>query len=199
MKNIIKKYNYLLFLFFFIIWIILIKLNLFETIDNGIYYFSQNFFSDGMTLFMKLITFLASPVFLVGILVLFLLFGKKKGLFIVCSLFINQLINEVVKYLLKRPRPSFSHYVVENGYSCPSGHMMGACVFYGTLLIFLWNSKINNKLKIIITIFLVILISLIGFSRIYLGVHYFSDIIAGLLLALVIVSLEVKCYKKLDL
>ena len=183
LKKYCKKYYYFLFLFLFIILVILIKNNVLVNVDNLVYNFSQTFLSDGMTSFMRFVTFFASPICLIGFLILGLLFLKKKGIFLVISMGINQIINEGLKYLIKRPRPSFPHLVVENGFSCPSGHTMGSIAFYGILLIIIWHSNLPKVIKWLLTIIFSLLTILIMFSRIYLGVHYFSDILAGLLIS----------------
>ena len=182
-KKFIKKYYYFLFLFLFIILVILIKNNLLINVDNFVYNFSQKLFSENMTTFMKLVSFFASPICLIGFLILGLLFLKKQGVFLLATLGINQIINELLKFLIKRDRPSFPHLVVENGFSCPSGHTMGAIAFYGVLLLIIWHSKMAKSIKWLLTIFFSLLVIMIMFSRIYLGVHYFSDILAGILIS----------------
>lgn len=195
LKEYIKKYYYFLFLLLFIILVILIKNSMMINIDKSVYNFSQIFYSDGMTTFMKFVTFFASPVCLVGFLLLSLLFLKKKGFFLVGAMGINQIINEGLKYLIKRPRPLFPHLVVENGFSCPSGHTMGCITFYGILLIIIWHSKLSKVIKWLLTFLFSILVVLIMFSRIYLGVHFFSDILAGVLISCFMIPLFYKAYQ----
>ncbi len=194
-KEYFKKYYYFLFLFLFIILVILIKNNVLINVDNYVYNFSQTFLSDSMTLFMKFVTFFASPICLVGLLILGLLFLKRKGIFLVGAMGINQIINEGLKYLIRRPRPSFPHLVIENGFSCPSGHTMGSITFYGILIIIIWHSKLPKVIKWLLTIIFSLLTILIMFSRIYLGVHFFSDILAGLLISCFTFGLIYRSYK----
>ena len=83
----------------------------------------------------------------------------------------------------KRPRPpQIYHLVKETNYSFPSGHSMSAMIGYGLLVLEVQKSSL--KYKKVIEIFLMMMIFLIGLSRIYLGVHYFSDVIGGFLLSL---------------
>ena len=98
-------------------------------------------------------------------------------------LLIIQGINRIIKALVKRPRPpQIYHLVKETNYSFPSGHSMSAMIGYGLLVLEVQKSSL--KYKKVIEIFLMMMIFLIGLSRIYLGVHYFSDVIGGFLLSL---------------
>ena len=98
-------------------------------------------------------------------------------------LLIIQGMNRIIKALVKRPRPpQIYHLVKETNYSFPSGHSMSAMIGYGLLVLEVQKSSL--KYKKVIEIFLMMMIFLIGLSRIYLGVHYFSDVIGGFLLSL---------------
>ncbi|MGH2106930.1 phosphatase PAP2 family protein [Aerococcus urinaeequi] len=89
---------------------------------------------------------------------------------------------DLIKYIIQRPRPSYvSHLVDQGGYSFPSGHATGAVLAWGTLAFLTWyyfKDKYPKMMPYLIgfTIFMVVAISA---SRLYLGVHYLSDIIAG--------------------
>ena len=96
---------------------------------------------------------------------------------------INAIIVFIAKHIIKRERPNINRIVEEKGYSYPSGHTFSATCFYGLMIFLITMSSLNLGYQIIITIPLISIILLIGFSRIYLGVHYFSDCIAGLLLS----------------
>ena len=118
------------------------------------------------------------------ILVLTLVILKnKKDIWVGIHLLIIQGMNRIIKALVKRPRPSqIYHLVKETNYSFPSGHSMSAMIGYGLLVLEVKKSSL--KYKKVIEIFLMMMIFLIGLSRIYLGVHYFSDVIGGFLLSL---------------
>jgi len=73
--------------------------------------------------------------------------------------------------------------VYEKSYSYPSGHTATSTAFYGFILFLVINSSMLINVKIALCFLLVGLILMIGFSRIYLGIHHFSDVVAGLLLA----------------
>lgn len=108
---------------------------------------------------------------------------SKRDLYTGIHLLIIQGINRVIKFIVKRPRPDkIFHLVVETNYSFPSGHSMSAMAGYGLFIIELKNSQWQYKK---IGMFICgLMIFLIGLSRIYLGVHYFSDVIGGFLLSL---------------
>lgn len=141
--------------------------------------------SDFWTAFFRVITFFASVPFLVfiTILSLFIRIHKKYKVFISLNMVNDVILNNAFKYIIRRNRPLEWFLVNESGYSFPSGHAMGACCFYGLLIYLLYRSSLSNKYKVIGIIGLIILILLIGVSRIYLGVHYATDVIGGMMLA----------------
>ncbi|MBZ6008043.1 phosphatase PAP2 family protein [Leuconostoc gelidum subsp. aenigmaticum] len=90
-------------------------------------------------------------------------------------------VTQIIKYLVRNPRP-IPQLLSEHGYSFPSGHTMIAILLYGTLIIIIQTRMQNSLLKYIAVIMLSILIIAIPTSRIYVNVHYPSDILAGLAL-----------------
>jgi undecaprenyl-diphosphatase len=89
-------------------------------------------------------------------------------------------LNESLKNTFQRVRPQLPDpWIVEPGWSFPSGHAMGSLVVYGMLAYFLSLMVTNRTLRYCIIVLAITLVLTIGFSRIYLGVHYFSDIVAG--------------------
>ena len=89
--------------------------------------------------------------------------------------------------------------VNENGYSFPSGHSITSMVFYGYLIYLIYRYVDNKNIKVSLIIFLSLLILMIGFSRIYLGVHYTSDVLAGFLISVAYLILFVSIVNKFDL
>lgn len=164
-----------------------------NVVDEDIYNFDvagyelvTSHMSDAMTLFAKFITKMANPVILV--LISFSLFFAIKNKRIRWSIIINvvvaALLNFIIKNIIQRPRPIGHRLINEKGYSFPSGHSMVSMAFYG-YLIYIINKNVDNKaIRITATILLTALIVLIGLSRIYLGVHYTSDVCGGFCVAL---------------
>ena len=109
---------------------------------------------------------------------------KKIGISIPLNLGLSALLNITLKQILQRPRPIEYRVIDESGYSLPSGHSMVSMAFYGYLIYFIYKHIENKYIKWSLIILLSILIISIGISRIYLGVHYTSDVIAGFLIAL---------------
>ena len=89
-------------------------------------------------------------------------------------------LNHLLKGLFARPRPFFEHpLLVETSYSFPSGHAMESFVLYGMLAYFAVLALESWRARTAVVFGAALLVLLIGFSRMYLGVHYFSDVVAG--------------------
>ena len=150
------------------------------------YNFISYFISDTMTPIAKFITNFGGTICLILITcILFVTIKNRKiGIAIGLNLIIVSALNLVLKGILQRPRPTEYRIIEESGYSFPSGHSMISMAFYGFIIYLIYKYVKNKYLKWILIAFLSILIILIGISRIYLGVHYTSDVIAGFLIAI---------------
>lgn len=100
-------------------------------------------------------------------------------------LLLASISNVMLKRLVNRARPGAEHLVVVETLSYPSGHAMSAMAFYGFLIYLFYRFKINSLLKTGIILLLVVMILSIGISRIYLGVHFPSDIAGGYIAGLI--------------
>lgn len=99
----------------------------------------------------------------------------------VAACLITLLVYKILKVLVQRPRPDQIFWlVVEQGYSFPSGHSMNGMFCYGMMIYLLWRNCENKTVRNVLTCAICILIPLIGFSRIYCGVHHPTDVLAGL-------------------
>lgn len=136
-----------------------------------------------LTKMMNDVSFLGGEAFLgfAIILTIIFLFKKyKRDAFIFTFILLFGLgLNFSLKYFFQRPRPNLFPLVLETSYSFPSGHAMNSFIFYTCLSFFIFRKMQSRKIKIALIGISTLLIILIGISRIYLGVHYPSDVLAG--------------------
>ena len=156
---------------------------------------------DSLTPIFKIITWFGSATCL--ILLTIILFttikNKKVGLLISTNLIIITILNQALKIIVQRPRPTEYRIINEAGYSFPSGHSMVSMAFYGFLIYLIYKNIKNKYLKISLIVILSLLIVMIGISRIYLGVHYTSDVCAGFLVSLSYLIIYINFANKLVL
>lgn len=166
--------------------VVMLLTNNVTSLDNSIYNIIISSKSDAMTMFMTIITMMCNTEFIIvaTLLLVLLIKNKKIGGMIASNVVLCSVINTIIKHIFLRPRPVGIKLIEQGGYSFPSGHSMMAVAFYGLLIYIIWNTKWKNVWKIFTTTLLVILILLIGISRIYVGVHFASDVIAGLSISL---------------
>lgn len=91
------------------------------------------------------------------------------------------IINPLLKLLIQRQRPQVTHLVHALGYSFPSGHASGSMIIFGTLMTIIPGLNLPVIWFVLAQVSCLLLIIIIGFSRIYLGVHYTIDVLAGYL------------------
>ena len=154
--------------------------------ENGYYLVSRYLFSDKMTVIEQSVTNFGGMYWLIGLSIFLLIVIKNKRIPI--SIFLNlglsALTNFTLKQLLQRERPMGYRIIDESGYSLPSGHSMVSMAYYGFLIYLIYKYVKNKYIKWTLIVLLSLLIVNIGVSRIYLGVHYTSDVIAGFLVAI---------------
>ena len=146
----------------------------------------------------KFITNFGGAIFVIILttILFFVIKDKKIGISIIVNLVIITLLNQILKFIMQRPRPTEFRLIEETGYSFPSGHSMISLAFYG-YLIYLIYKYINNKhLKRILIIILSTLICIIVVSRIYLGVHYTSDVLGGFLISIAYLIIYIELINK---
>jgi membrane-associated phospholipid phosphatase len=157
-----------------------------ETADKIVSNFvQQHFLSDGVTESMKVITYFASKQFLIIAFILLALwcvvFKNDRRLAIETLLIgiTGYVVNAALKETFQRVRPAEPLLDPLRNFSYPSGHASSGIIFYGLLVYLVWQSDIAKPVKYILSILLLAFALLIGFSRIYLGMHYASDVVAG--------------------
>lgn len=149
-----------------------------------------------MTNIMFFFTFLGNwktILFLNLIIAIFLIKNKQLRLFAIIAFtsLSNLFIVEPLKHLFREPRP-LNGLITETGFSFPSGHTYSAITFYG-LLTYLLYERYKHKYIVLLGI---TFIFLIAYSRLYLGVHYFHDIIASLVLGSLFLIISTRLLKK---
>ena len=183
----------------FIVLCILVKLDLLSNIDESVYKFITSNMNDTTTHIYKVITFFGSTIFMVGLcvllLVLFIILKKNiYGYIISGTLIFSTIMNNVIKVIIRRERPIYM-IVRETTFSFPSGHTMASVSMYGILIYLINKSNMNKKLKIILSIILGMIPLMVATSRIYLGAHYFSDILGAIMLATIVLLISTKYIK----
>jgi membrane-associated phospholipid phosphatase len=149
------------------------------------------------TRFMQFITFFGNHKFLIPanlFLVVYFLFIKRHRWYSIKVPVIaigGVLLMFILKQLFNRARPLVPLLEPVQGLSFPSGHALMSMSFYGLLIFLVWENVSNQVWKWILSILLLVFILLIGFSRIYLRLHYFSDVIAGFAAGIIWLSLSI--------
>lgn len=153
---------------------------------------------------MLFITFLGKHQFLIPanlILIFYFILVKKQTWFSirVITIAISSLVLMLLlKQLFQRKRPLSPLLKAAKGLSFPSGHAIMAVTFYGLLIYILRHSITTNWMSWSLTILVLVLIILIGFSRIYLRVHYPSDVVAGFIIGLLWLLISLAVLKWLE-
>jgi len=193
MEEILKILRYLLTIVLPLFVFVIIAVNVVngntKGFDNYVYQSVSRFIGSDLTDIMILISFFGSGEFLtvLSLIIIVAFFKNERYSFyaslIAINLLLSSLINVGIKYIIHRDRPNILRLIDIGGFSFPSGHSMVSMSFYG-FLIFLCYKNFKTKVKYLIMAILSNVILFIGFSRIYLGVHYFSDVIGGFFLGI---------------
>lgn len=160
------------------------KENEIANFDNGVFEIVRGTISTKLTTIMTSITFLGG---IKGIAifafcsVVILLFQKKYplALFVSITILSGAGFNWLLKWIFKRDRPDIEALIQQGGYSFPSGHSMSSFIFYGSLAFILFRALDRKRYKWASVCLVGLLVLMIGISRVYLGVHYPSDIVGG--------------------
>jgi undecaprenyl-diphosphatase len=126
------------------------------------------------------------------------LWSMRIGIYFLVISTLQAPLNWLIKTVIARPRPSEPLVEVvkpESGYSFPSGHVMFYTIFFGFLLFMVLSFVSRRRRKTILLILMAGIILLVGISRIYLGAHWLSDVIAGYLVGLVYLGWAIEVYR----
>ncbi|MGT2728970.1 phosphatase PAP2 family protein [Streptococcus phocae subsp. salmonis] len=156
---------------------------------------------EGATRFFKLVTIVGNVktqmmILTISVLICYALKWKAEALFLLSNGLMAALFITGFKILYQRPRPLIEHLVHAGGYSFPSGHTTGSMLIIGSLIIIFHQRLRQSPFQLVVDFCLTSLLLLIGLSRVYLGVHYPSDVLAGFLLGFGILSLLYPYYDK---
>jgi len=186
----------------FIFLAILVSRDTIITFDSIIISYVQGFEAPLLTTIMKIFTFIGGtiPVIvlsLLSIIFLYKVFKHRSELILLTAVILGaNLLFISLKYMFHRARPDLHRLAEASNYSFPSGHATMAFALYGVLTFLLWR-HISTQLGRIITIILsVFMILTIGISRIYLGVHYPSDIFAGYFISAFWLTIAISFYQR---
>ncbi|ETT63354.1 MULTISPECIES: phosphatase PAP2 family protein [Paenibacillus] len=177
--------RFIWFLLAFILIALLVKLGGAEGFDHAVIRFVQSMESPPLTALAKGLSLVGSSKLAVGIsllTMLILFFALKHRLELALFLWVglgSQLLNTLLKLWFHRERPTIHRLIEQTGYSFPSGHSMAAFSLYGVIAYLLWRHMHNRSERLLLILFTVLMTGGIGWSRIYLGVHYPSDVIGG--------------------
>ncbi len=165
--------------------------------DQAVFaWLAQHVIDPGRTSAMRSVSFLASRNFLLVayslLVIIYLVKGyRRRTLEILLIGLVGYCINYLMKQFYQRPRPPDPLADPLHNFSFPSGHATSAFVFYGLLVYLTWQSRLSRRAKWLITTLLLLLALLIGFSRVYLRLHYASDVLAGFCIGLAWISAAV--------
>lgn len=157
---------------------------------------------DYLTILFRAITHLIDiPVIITWVLIVAFIFYRKQwkmeSFLMLENLTLAGLLIVTFKNIYQRPRPEILHLVEEKGFSFPSGHSLAVTLMVGSLIV-IFSQRIKDKLwKRIIQILLGFYLLSVLVSRVYLGVHYPSDVLASLCVGLGVLFIEFPFYDKL--
>ena len=179
------------FLLFILITVLMITNNT-KVFDDTIYKYIFSLRNDLLDTIFKTITKFGDTItIIIMVFVLLIFLGKENIYKLILTVVTTVLANQGLKHIIRRIRPEHIRLIKEKGYSYPSGHSMIAIATYGLLIYLVYKNVKNKLLKTILILLLLILILGIGISRVYLGVHYPTDVLAGFTIALPIIILIV--------
>lgn len=185
MKKMIKEKGKWIILLIAVLLFVIIVDGIFEQdidkFDNITYNMISFIINPVLTIFFKGITHCGDWIIMVPLCIILLFTVKKQNykIAILLNIVIIFVLNQFMKVIFTRTRPTQNVLIDASGYSFPSGHSMVSMAFYGLLIYLTYKNIKKPFIRNAICFGLTILILLIGISRIYLGVHFASDVIGG--------------------
>ncbi|KKC46888.1 MULTISPECIES: phosphatase PAP2 family protein [unclassified Paenibacillus] len=191
----------LLLLCLFAAWAMLIGRRHTAVFDERVSDAVQGVASDAVTAVMKGFTTAGSGPWVTGIVLVIvaalLLVGYRRELIFFAGVIVgSSLLNVLLKLIFHRARPDVHRIIDAAGYSFPSGHSMAAFTLYGVTIYFLWKHLARSWMKAAAVSAGIVMILMIGISRIYLGVHYPSDVLGGYLISAAWLTASIGWYER---
>ncbi len=204
MKNkqtFLTKGSFALLLFVILGYVVKFHSGQLKGIDNLLQTTLRGNLPHALTVFFSSLTSLINtPVIVTWVALLLGMFLYKKwwseALLLGGNLVLTGLLVKLLKGVYQRPHPALQHLVVESGFSFPSGHALASTLIFGTLLIIVSQRMQTVHTKRLLQGLLIAMILLIVMSRVYLGVHYPTDVLGSLLLGVGILYIEFPYYDK---
>jgi len=173
-----------------------------QTIDNAGISLAKSLHSEWLTAIMQAASFVGEEIVMVPVGLLIVIIGlyyrqRAEVLLFVAAMAGGQLIKDVLKELVARPRPAgYSLVELPTSYSFPSGHAMLSCVFFGIICYLAYRFLPKSPGRRLLAFASALSAFAISFSRIYLGVHYATDVLAGISIGLAWVYLLAFVYER---
>lgn len=185
----------LLILFLIITGLVIFKLT--GPFDSFIYEVVRSLECDFFDKYFVFVTKFGNEITIVAVVFITMIIFRSWDGWLLGILAANSaLTNKIVKSIIQRPRPDVLKLIEQGGYSYPSGHSMISIAVYGYLLYYVVKRVSNKYIKYSLSVLLAILILSVGISRIYVGVHYASDVLGGFIFAAIEVMLIVNYSNK---
>ena len=164
--------------------------------DNNFFKSINDFRSDWGIAIFKVITYFGEVYIPIVIIVGLLIFIKNKWIVLLqaSSYAIAGVVTYIAKLVVARPRPTSALIKIPSTYSFPSGHTLTSIIFY-IILVYLLTYNIDRDKRNAYLVFATIFALLISFSRPYLGVHYLSDILGGIILSIPLLFILINTIK----
>lgn len=205
MKNkqtFLTKGSFALLLFVILGYVVKFHPNYLKDFDSLIQITLRGDLPHTLTFFFSSVTSLINtPVIMTWVAVLagFFLYKKwwSEVILLIGNLALTGLLVAFLKNIYQRSRPAIQHLVEEGGFSFPSGHALASTLIFGTLLIIVSQRIKSVQTKRILQSLMIVMIFIIMTSRVYLGVHYPTDVLGSFLLGLGILHVEFPYYDKL--
>lgn len=168
--------------------------------DTAVIEFVQGLEVPWLTSIMKVFTWIGSgyvvtAIALIGFIVLYFVLRYRHQAFLLLTVVTGSiLLNKALKSYFKRERPEIHRILDANGFSFPSGHSMMAFALYAIIAYIAWRNVKTTMSRVALVLFTAFMIIMIGTSRIYLGVHYPSDIVGGFAVSALWMTFAISVY-----